>query len=152
MEIPRPVLLLIENDPNDVFLFRRAFTHVGFDGTVRVVGSVSEARDYLEGREAYWDRSYFPIPDLIVSDMNLPGNTGADFLEWLRKETRFQSLPFVFLSGSFVPPDKQWAREAGAGAFFQKTGDFSVMKDRIFKMLQFIPENEGTPGTTGSSS
>src|SRR5688572_10374133 len=66
-----PVILLIENEESDVFLFRRALSRLNFIGVVRVVGSVSEAREYLEGRGRFADRSYDPLPDLIVSDMNL---------------------------------------------------------------------------------
>lgn len=99
-------ILLIENDEGDVFLFRRALSRLNYSGSVRVVGSVTEARAYLEGDGAFSDREYYAIPDLIVSDMNLPGPTGNDFLEWLREEERFADVPLVFLSGSFQPSDK----------------------------------------------
>jgi len=34
----KPVILLIENEADDVFLFRRALAHLNFKGTVHVVG------------------------------------------------------------------------------------------------------------------
>ena len=54
-----PVILLIENDEADIFLFRRALAQLNFPGAVQVVGSVSEARDYLEGHDK------FPTGDII---------------------------------------------------------------------------------------
>lgn len=54
-----PVLLLIENDENDVFLFRRALSRLKFSGAVHLVCSVSEARDYLDGHGKFTDRSYY---------------------------------------------------------------------------------------------
>jgi CheY-like chemotaxis protein len=140
----RPVILLIENEENDVFLFRRALSRVDFSGTVRVVGSVSEARDYLEGCGKFKDTAYYPCPDLIVSDMNLSGPTGNAFLEWMRPQERFAAIPFVFLSGSFQPPDRTRASELGADSFFVKTGDMAVMVERVQQMLKFLPPSSPT--------
>jgi CheY-like chemotaxis protein len=134
-----PVILLIENDEGDVFLFRRALSRLNYDGAVRVVGSVSEARAYLEGSGRFTDRGYFPIPDLIVSDMNLTGQSGNDFLAWLREQEAFNKIPFVFLSGSFGPADAARARELRAGEFFVKSGDINLMVERVAHMLKLIP-------------
>jgi CheY-like chemotaxis protein len=134
-----PLILLIENDEGDVFLFRRALSRLNYDGGVRVVGSVTEARAYLEGLGPFADRTYYALPDLIVSDMNLSGQTGNDFLEWLRQNPAFCELPFVFLSGSFGPADKARADELSAGSFFVKSGDINVMVERVAHMLKFLP-------------
>src|SRR5688572_29932450 len=98
---------------------------------VRVVGSVSEARDYLTGRGAFADRDYFPVPDLIVSDMNLSGVTGNVFLEWLRPQPEYRPIPFVFLSGTFMPVEEARAHELGVNSYFTKTGDMAVLVDRL---------------------
>src|SRR5204862_6099958 len=59
------VILLIENDESDVFFFRRALSSCQFRGVVRVVGTAWQARDYMEGRGEFRDRSYYPLPNLI---------------------------------------------------------------------------------------
>ena len=138
MEGP-PVILLIENEEDDVFLFRRALSRLNFNGTVRLVASVTEAFEYLKGERQFGDRAYFPLPDLIVSDMNLPGLTGNAFLEWLRSNEQFCDLPLVFLSGSFLPLDKVRADALGAEGFFVKTADIEVMCDRVQSMLKYLP-------------
>ncbi len=144
------IVLLIENEEADVFLFRRALSQLNSKVTVRVVGSVSEARDYLEGRGPFADRQYFPVPDLIVSDMNLPGVTGNVFLEWLRQTPGFKDIPFVFLSGSLQTPDRVRAAELGADSLFVKTGDISVMKERVANMLRFLPPPTDHGEATGT--
>jgi CheY-like chemotaxis protein len=136
-----PVILLIENDEADVFLFRRALSKLNFAGDVHVVTSVSQARDYLEGRARFSDRRYFPLPDLIVSDMNLPGATGVVFLEWIRQQEKFVHIPFVFLSGTFMPLEQQHATTTlGVDSYFAKTGDITVMMERVQSMLKFLPQ------------
>ena len=134
-----PVLLLIENDEGDIFLFRRALAQLQFPGIVRVVNSVTEARSYLEGHGSFSDRNHYPVPDLIVSDMNLPGVTGNVFLEWLRQQKEFSHLPFVFLSGTFMPVEQARAHELGVNSYFTKTGDVSVLAERLRNLLKFLP-------------
>lgn len=140
-----PVILLIENEAADIFLFRRALARAHFQGDVRVVGSVSAARAYLEGFPPFNDRRYFRIPDLIVSDMTLPGERGNAFLAWLRQEPRFSALPLVFFSGTFMPDDKELAGQLGARKFFAKSGDMNVMTERVKDMLALLPPE--TPPT-----
>ena len=139
--VKEPLLLLIENDEADIFLFRRALSQLAFKGQVRVVGSVSEARRYLEGTGPFSDRNYYPLPDLIVSDMNLPGLTGNHFLEWMRSDSRYCFIPFVFLSGSFLPADRSQAVSLGSEGFFVKTGDIIAMKERVQSILKFLPRS-----------
>jgi CheY-like chemotaxis protein len=147
-----PVVLLIENDEGDVFLFRRALASLNYLGQVRVVGSVSEARDYLEGRNSFANRQYFPLPDLIVSDINLPGFTGTAFLEWMRQDERFKHLPFAFLSGSFIPMDKERAAELGSSGFITKTADIEILRARVASVLKFLPLKKTDPSEPSEST
>src|SRR4051794_26252071 len=99
------MILLVEDDTDDVFLFRRILSQLDFRGSVRVVGSVSDACDYLEGHGDFTDRDHYKEPDLIVADMLLTDTTGNVLLEWVRADTRFKSIPFAFLAAGFPPRD-----------------------------------------------
>lgn len=139
MRVVRPVILLLENDSNDVFLFRRALARLGYRGTVRTVTGLSEARSYLEGTGSYADHEYNPRPDLIVCDMALIGSTGNDFLEWFREQPPFREIPVVMLSGSALPTERTRAAELGARAFYQKTGDIAELTVRVGDALKHLP-------------
>ena len=89
MPIPRPIILLLENDQADVFMFRRAVGRLGFSGTVRIVSGVTDAIRYLENTGPYTDKRYNPAPNLIVCDMGLFGGRGTELLDWLRKSGEF---------------------------------------------------------------
>src|SRR6185369_8749114 len=112
-------------DENDVFFFRRALQACHFQGTLRVVVSANEARDYLEGRVGYQDRRYFPLPDLIVTDFKMNGQTGVDFIQWARAQQHYAEIPLVMFSGSARRDDQESAIASGAVAFFSKSGDFT---------------------------
>src|SRR5436309_2573087 len=124
------VILLIENEETDVFMFRRALSLLDFKGTLRVAGSVSAARDYFNGRGLYRDRNYYPIPALIVSDMSLPGEVGNEFLAWLRTQKQFSQIPFVFLSGTFLPREIARAGKLGVTEYVNKSGDIGELAKR----------------------
>src|SRR5204862_4128758 len=94
-----PVILLIENDQDDVFLFRRALAKAGYTGDLRVVGSATEARAYMENTHPFKDPLYYRQPNLIVSDFRLAGHTALEFLTWLRFQPATTHIPIVMLSG-----------------------------------------------------
>jgi len=130
MDFERPVILLVENDYADVFMFRRALSCAGFPGSVRVVVGVSEAVSYLTLTADHTDPDYNPRPDLIVCDLKLCAGTGTELLHWIREQPAFRSIPVVMLSGSSLPEDRLRARDLGARAFFIKSGDIMEMTER----------------------
>jgi CheY-like chemotaxis protein len=140
MEVQRdshvPVILLIENDESDVFLFRRALAKAGFMGDLRVVGSASEARAYMENSHPFKDPLYFRQPSLIVSDFRLAGHTALDFLTWLRFQPALAQIPVVMLSGvaSGLSPERM--AQIGAVAMIFKTADVGAL---ALNLEPFLP-------------
>lgn len=130
-----PVILLIENDESDVFLFRRALYHAGWKGNVHVVGSATEARAYLENSHPFTDTHYYPRPDLIVSDFRLTGHTALEFVDWMRVQSAFAKIPIVMISGlaSGLDPEKL-ARINPKGVII-KTGDVPKLAEALKPLL-----------------
>jgi CheY-like chemotaxis protein len=129
-----PLILLVEDNENDVFAFRRALAFVGFRGAVRVVDSAWQARDYMEGRGAYADRDYYPLPQLVVSDLNLPGASGLELVRWLRDQPAFNALPVALWSGAMSDIDVKRAFQAGITEHYTKTGDFGALVATVKQM------------------
>jgi hypothetical protein len=63
----QPVILVSEDDPNDVFLLRRAFQKAGVSCQILDVPNGLEATRYLQGTAPYGDRSDYPLPQLLFS-------------------------------------------------------------------------------------
>ena len=133
-----PLILLLENEENDVFFFRRALAACHFDGDVRIVETMAQARDYLEGVGEYRDRSYYRLPDLIVTDFKLPGQTGVEFLQWIAKRPEYKRIPVVMFSGSALPADRAAALTGGALAFFTKSGNFQEICECVESILKYM--------------
>ena len=136
-----PLILLLENDENDVFWFRRALTACQVEADLRIVVNVTQARDYLAGRGEFSDRAYYRMPDLIVTDFKMHGQTGVEFIRWLRQESTYKELPVVMYSGTALPKDKAAALDSGALAFFQKSGDFKTVCANVAEIVQFLKQS-----------
>ena len=133
-----PLILLLENDQNDLFWFRRALTACQVEADLRIVESVKQARDYLQGQGEFMDRTYYRMPDLIVSDFKMHGHTGVEFIRWLRQQSDYKEIPVVMYSGTALPQDKSAAMESGALAFFQKSGDFKTVCQNITEIVRYM--------------
>jgi CheY-like chemotaxis protein len=130
-----PVILLIENEQDDVFFFRRALSKLCYNCTIRPVGSATEAKMYLENNGQYQDAAYFQRPDLIVSDFKLAGHTALGFVQWLRVTPRFASIPLVMLSGVTSQIDPSAFDGLNVSQFLRKTGDVAALGELLRPIL-----------------
>lgn len=130
-------LLLIEDSEEDIFLFRRAVSKLGRPVSLHSVGNGTEARQYLLGEGKFSDRVEFPMPAVIFSDLQLPGMSGLQFLEWLRQEPAVRATPCIIYSGSGNPSDVQAAYELGVTSFIVKPIDFHDWVARLEVVLKF---------------
>jgi CheY-like chemotaxis protein len=142
----RRTILLLENDENDAFVFRRALTTLGFDGEVRHVEGLAEARAYLIGSGGYGDRKLFPLPDLIVADFGLGAATGADFVQWLLEQPDLMAIPVIFFSGSLPAGGARELVARFGYPVFKKEVDFQTNKRSVGQMLELIePQQPAGP-------
>jgi CheY-like chemotaxis protein len=113
-------ILIVEDNAVDGMLLRHAFTKAGVLNPVWIVVSAEEAIAYLKGVDKYDDRAQYPLPGLILLDLQLPGMTGHGFLAWLRAQPDLNALRVVVLSGSDNLRDINLAYELGASSFVTK--------------------------------
>jgi CheY-like chemotaxis protein len=113
-------VLLVEDNPDDVFLMQRAFKKAGIVNPLLVVEDGQEAVDYLSGMGKFSDRTAFPLPALVFLDLKLPYIKGLDVLEWIRKQPGFASLVVVVLTSSSEPSDLSEAYRRGTNSYVVK--------------------------------
>ena len=113
-------ILLVEDDQNDVFFLKYAFESAGIGNPVHVVSDGQDAIHYLAGNANYADRHRFPLPCLVLLDLNLPGKMGNDVLRWMRKQLHLSNLVVVVLTSSSDSRDVDGAYESGAQSYLVK--------------------------------
>ena len=133
----KAVILLVDDTEDDFLLFREAYLKTGRLNPLFVVPTAEAAIEYLEGTGAYANRSEYPLPGLILLDLNLPRISGFEFLAWLRQNPSFGSLRVVVLTTSEHPSDIEKAQRAGANAFVTKSSDFKAFQKAVATICSF---------------
>ena len=130
--------VLIADDSEDYrFLLRKA---VGGAASLRIVAEVPDGAGvvaYFRGQGEFGDRRKFPIPDLLLLDLNMPHMNGFEVLKWLRTQ-RFGDLTVVVLTGSLHPEHLKRVLDLGAHRYQVKprsTGDRDAL---ILALEQYL--------------
>jgi two-component system response regulator len=118
-------ILLVEDNPDDAELTRRAFARNKLANEIIHVADGQEALDYLFAAGAYADRTDLLPPTLVLLDLNLPKIAGLDVLRRMRADPRTRRLPVVVLTSSNEERDLIASYDLGANSFVRKPVDFA---------------------------
>ena len=131
----RPILIL-EDDPNDVLLVRDTLEQVNLINDIDVATTVDAARAYVQRK----------MPALIVSDIHLPGESGLDFLHWLREQPApLGNVPVIMMSVSTDEVHHMRASALRALIFMTKPIKQEVLLDQLRGLgllVTHIPQGE----------
>jgi CheY-like chemotaxis protein len=114
----RPILL-VEDNPMDVDLTRRAFVRRKLVNPIQVARDGEEALDFLNRWEAGE-----PLPVVVLLDINLPKVNGLEVLRQFKSAAVCQRVPVIVLTTSAEDRDIQRAYELGANSYIVKPVDF----------------------------
>ncbi|WP_413436943.1 response regulator [Sulfuriferula sp. GW1] len=131
MNITLPTLLLVEDDSNDIMLFRRAKDKTNLVNPLQVVEDGEAAVAYLSGQGQYADRNRYPLPALVLLDLKLPRKSGLEVLAWLREQPGLRRLPVVVLTSSKESTDVGLAYDLGANSYLVKPVAFDSLLEMI---------------------
>ena len=113
-------VLLVDDDDNDVVLFRRALASTGCGVRLITLNSGQAALDYLSGTDGYANREEHPLPQLIFLDAHLPQVHGKQVLEFIKSHGEFEVIPVIILTGAISPNDALKLYRLGANAICLK--------------------------------
>src|SRR5262245_44475734 len=114
------IILMVEDDESDVLLLRRALDKGAGGHTLNVVHDGEEAVAYLCGKDKYADRTAFPFPNIILTDLKMPRMNGFELLRWLREHPERWVIPTIVFTGSAEASDVQAAYSLGANSYMVK--------------------------------
>jgi signal transduction histidine kinase/ActR/RegA family two-component response regulator len=145
-ELKSATVLYVEDEETDATFMRIAFAKKGLDSALRVVGDGRAAIQYLSGTEEYADRREYPLPSVVLLDLNLPQVPGFEVLKWMRNQPEFARTPVVVFSSSTREDDRAQALELGATSFLTKPNSGMKFGDVVdaLKEKWLTPAGKGT--------
>ncbi len=117
-------ILLVEDNRMDVELTLDAFHEAKLLNTIHVASDGTEALDYLFGRGKFADRNAFPLPNLVLLDLKLPGVDGFEVLRQIKSTPILKRLPVVILTSSKEEGDRALSYDQGANSYLVKPVSF----------------------------
>jgi len=140
------VILLVEDDPDDQDLTKRALKGSKLRNTLCIVDNGEHALDYLFRRGEFADPKTSPRPDLILLDLNLPKLDGRAVLKRIKESPELRRIPVVILSTSSQEEDILRSYDLGVNSYITKPvrmeGFIKVIRDleRYWFELVVLPD------------
>jgi CheY-like chemotaxis protein len=103
-----PSILLVDDEPDFCAALRDILESVGFE--VLYAPNVGAALGVLEK----------VVPDLILTDVMMPGQDGLSFVRQVRSRADWSKIKTIVVSAKGMPEDIDAARRAGADAYLTK--------------------------------
>ena len=135
-------ILLVEDNPDDEALTRRAFDRSNVVNSLDVVRDGQEALDYLFGN----GEPAKAAPALILLDLKLPKVDGLEVLKRIRAHDRTKLIPVVILTSSREETDLVAGYGNGANSYVRKPVDFDQFSESVRQLgLYWLVVNEAPP-------
>jgi len=138
-------ILFVDDDPNDQLLVRTALRHFGLKPSLQVVRDGEQAIAYLTGAEEFEDRQQFPFPNVLLTDLKMPGMNGFELLQWLRDHPQYSLTPIIVLTSSRIESDVRHAYELGANSFMVKPQGLKQLVELIRITYEYWSRCERLP-------
>ena len=137
------VILLVEDNPDDEVLTRRALKKNNIGNEVVVARDGAEALDYLFGTGTYEGRDLRVMPQVVLLDLKLPRVDGLEVLRRIRADERTRLLPVVILTSSREQRDLVEGYGCGANSYIRKPVDFAQFVEAVRQLgLYWLVLNE----------
>ncbi len=127
-------ILLVEDNEDDIEITQMAFEQAKIRNNILIVRNGQEALDYVYGRGIYQDREKYPMPRLILMDINMPKKGGFEALEELKKDANLRLIPVVMLTSSKSEEDVVRSYSKGAVAYIPKP----VSHEEFLKTVEYF--------------
>jgi CheY-like chemotaxis protein len=120
--VPHTLLLV-----DDSVTIQRVIELTFADEDVTVV-TVSDGDQAIERLEA-------SPPDIVLADVGMPGKSGYEVAQYMRRSPRLEHIPVVLLTGAFEPVDQARADDAGCDGVLAKPFEPQMVIGRVKELL-----------------
>ncbi len=143
------VVLLVEDNPNDILLAKRAFKKFCLDSKIIVAHDGIEALEYLLGNGD--ENGCKALPAVVLLDLKMPRMNGIETLQEIRKHRKTANLPVIILTSSDEEQDMIRSYKFGANSYIRKPIDYNKFQELVQQLgLYWLTMNEVPPNLGNS--
>jgi len=137
-DMAQPTVLIVEDNPADVYLIKEAFRQNEVEADLVVMSDGESAIRYVQEAR---DR-----PAVIVLDLNLPKRSGIQILEAIRSRPHCQGIPVIVFTSSMSEDDHSQIGRLGVSACLLKSLDLDEFNRIGYIVKQaLLDSNSPTP-------
>ena len=130
-------ILLVEDNKMDIALTLDAFKEARFGNQIHVAHNGQEALDYLLGKNEYSNREKFPLPNLVLLDLKMPGIDGHEVLRRVKLTPGIKRIPIIILTSSKEEGDMAMSYDNGANSYLVKPISFDGFLEVVKKVTDY---------------
>lgn len=124
-------VLMADDDPVDQVLTKEAFEEANALSPLFFVDDGVELMKYLRREPPYTDESCYPLPGLILLDLNMPKKDGRECLAEIRGDPELRHLPVIVMTTSSREEEVLSSYELGANSYITKPVDFETLVSQV---------------------
>ena len=131
MSIPKKTLIILmaDDDADDRLLAQEAMHESRVLNELYFVEDGVQLLRYLRGDGEFSDRQAYPMPGLILLDLNMPKMDGREALAHIKADPRLRRIPVVILTTSKAEEDMVKGYDLGAASYITKPVTFDALVD-----------------------
>lgn len=139
------LILVADDDKDDCQLLKEALHESRLANAVFFTHDGEQILDYLHHRSPYEDRGKYPMPGLILLDLNMPKKGGQEVLQEIKSDPKLRHIPVVVLTTSEAEEDILKSYELGVNSFVTKPISFSSLVEVVRELGRYWLEIVALP-------
>ena len=139
-------ILMADDDEDDRLLASDALEESRLSNQLVFVKDGEELLDYLYRRGKFVDERQYPLPGLILLDLNMPRLDGREALQIIKQDDKLCTIPVVILTTSKAEEDILRSYKIGANSFITKPVTFQGLAEVLTILGKYWFEIVELPG------
>ncbi len=128
-------VLVVENNAAHIFQLEQALRKASLPIDLKITRYGNESVLYLKGVGIYSDRSTYPLPRVIILDLDLPDGSALAVLGWIRQQPELFGVSVLATSYPGQCQLTEDAKALGAAAWISKS-DLPGLVDMVQSLVR----------------
>ncbi|GEO07130.1 response regulator [Adhaeribacter aerolatus] len=143
---PNRIILIADDDAEDCMLIEEAVEENQIQNSLYFVPNGEELIDYLYNKGKFSNKEKYPLPGLVLLDLNMPKKDGREVLKEMKADPVLRLIPVVVLTTSKAEEDILKTLDLGANAYIVKPVTFALLVELTKTLHNYWFELVQLPG------